>query len=129
MVTEGETAEVGTPIGIVAANEDELKQIQRAGVTAAASLASQPEKVVVPAREAPAAVVSGGTDTNGSGRIKASPLAKRVAEERGRRSSTGQRNRSRGPDHSGRRRKIRAATTAGPNGRRRLPRRKRRHRR
>jgi len=83
IVTEGETAEVGTPIGIVAANEDELKEIQRAGVTAAASPASQPEKVVVSAREAPAAVVSGGTDTNGSGRIKASPLAKRVAEERG----------------------------------------------
>jgi pyruvate dehydrogenase E2 component (dihydrolipoamide acetyltransferase) len=83
IVTEGETAEVGTPIGIVAANEDELKEIQQAAAGGSSPSTREPEKVVTPVREAPAAVVHTATDTNGSGRIKASPLAKRVAEERG----------------------------------------------
>jgi pyruvate dehydrogenase E2 component (dihydrolipoamide acetyltransferase) len=83
IVTEGETAEVGTPIGIVAANEDELKEIQQAAAGGSSPSTREPEKVVTPVREAPADVVHTATDTNGSGRIKASPLAKRVAEERG----------------------------------------------
>ncbi len=81
IVTEGETAEVGTPIGIVAADEDELKEIQQAGASAAPI--REPEKAVAPASQAPTAAVQAETATNGSGRIKASPLAKRVAEERG----------------------------------------------
>jgi pyruvate dehydrogenase E2 component (dihydrolipoamide acetyltransferase) len=81
IVTEGETAEVGTPIGIVAADEDELKEIQQAGAPGAP--VREPEKAVTPASQAPTAAVQAETATNGSGRIKASPLAKRVAEERG----------------------------------------------
>lgn len=99
MVSEGETADVGTPIGIVAADAAELKALQSGeaytgdrkaedpGASAAAKDASARRSRGAPevSKAVPAESVappSGNGSANGSLRIKASPLARRIAEQR-----------------------------------------------
>ncbi len=91
MVKEGETAPVGAPIGIVAADETELQQLESdsqsavsgSGATKVESSASSqskaPEAKSPPSEKATASARTG----DATGRIKASPLAKRMASERG----------------------------------------------
>ena len=92
MVKEGETAVVGAPIGIVANDEAELKQITEAQPEAGNGKAAAAPKAQAPARASTgdgaqaaastsaAAATDDSTDTS---RIKASPLARRIAEQRG----------------------------------------------
>lgn len=93
IVNEGEAAAVGEPIGLVAANEEELKHIQ-----AGAAPADGQPAAAAPVPPSPAPGAAGSVDSAPSsslrrgpvageapsdGRIKASPLAKRIAQQRG----------------------------------------------
>ncbi len=78
MVKAGESAGLGEPIAIIAADEDEAKKISRE------ETAPEPEKPgtldqVLPDQGPPAAPQVGKTEPNE--RIKASPLARRLAQE------------------------------------------------
>lgn len=94
-VRDGETAAVGAPIGLVAKDRAELTDLQRGdnirdvpGGTDSVADAAATETT---GRAAPASMAGGATalvssdspPSDGSARIKASPLAKRVAEQRG----------------------------------------------
>lgn len=99
MVKEGETAEVGAPIALVAQDEAELKQLVESGggkeksegdsrkPEAGRGSALDAAAGAAPARDAPPTpVVAQANDRpspNGGGRIKASPLARRIAEQNG----------------------------------------------
>jgi pyruvate dehydrogenase E2 component (dihydrolipoamide acetyltransferase) len=124
MVKEGETAEVGAPIGLVAKDEAELEQLQGdvgAGLVpaqdAGPAQTARPAGTVsgdvgaglvpaqdapptqtarpagtvsrdvgaglVPAQDAPAAQFAAAPSPDGATRVKASPLARRIAEQRG----------------------------------------------
>lgn len=87
IVQEGETAAVGTPIGLVAGDETELKDLERdspRGGNPAKEVAKSSGR---PARRPDAAKTSPVTQaeqadapSNGDVRIKASPLARRIAQ-------------------------------------------------
>ena len=104
MVDEGETAPVGTPIGLVAKDEAELKQIE--GSAGPSKQGQTNEVEAAPKTTGDGVVESGGgspttkstrkpTSHNGkadesqsmamdsNGRVKASPLARRIAQQRG----------------------------------------------
>ncbi|HEV3310836.1 MAG TPA: dihydrolipoamide acetyltransferase family protein [Chloroflexota bacterium] len=95
MVSEGETADVGTPIGIVAADAAELKAIQSGEASsgdgkadellapaAAKDARTQPSRGASEGSEAVQAESIAPPSGNGSLRVKASPLARRIAEQR-----------------------------------------------
>lgn len=92
MVKEGEVAEVGAPIGVVAKDEVELQKLQSSGpggeaptqelevrpVTQTADKAGRVEK-----SSGNGALTTEAEMTHGSDRLKASPLARRIAEQSG----------------------------------------------
>jgi pyruvate dehydrogenase E2 component (dihydrolipoamide acetyltransferase) len=77
LVSDGTTVPVGVMIGIIAAADEDLTAIKaEAGLVAAPAAVAQPiGPAAAPTIVAPPA--------EGNGRIKASPLAKRVAKEKG----------------------------------------------
>jgi pyruvate dehydrogenase E2 component (dihydrolipoamide acetyltransferase) len=82
LVSDGTTVPVGALIGIIAAVDEDLTAIKAEAGLVAAPAAEKPAASVQPIVEtaAPTAVASA---TEGNGRIKASPLAKRIAKEKG----------------------------------------------
>ena len=83
---EGATVEVGTVVGIIADPNDELPDLPQAGAPRARAAAK--EAPAKPAAEAPAAprpveAPAPAPAAASGGRIKASPLARRMASERG----------------------------------------------
>jgi pyruvate dehydrogenase E2 component (dihydrolipoamide acetyltransferase) len=88
LVGEGETVPVGTLIGIIAAPDEDISALKaeaRPGATAtqAAPVASTEQKAAVPASIKESEPVAKAAGVSGNGRVKASPLARRIAEERG----------------------------------------------
>lgn len=99
MVQEGEVAEVGAPIGVVAKDEAELHTLQSESASVPHNGSARSERSGrseqkpgtgrpprSPIQSAPDALGNGlslDQHQNGSGRIKASPLARRIAEQRG----------------------------------------------
>src|SRR5579884_159286 len=87
IVGEGQSTGVGEPIGVVAASEDEVKEIQGqtpptlAEGKQAAQQAAEPAQVPPEQAGPPAKPQIGQTEPNE--RIKASPLARRLAQEHG----------------------------------------------
>jgi pyruvate dehydrogenase E2 component (dihydrolipoamide acetyltransferase) len=81
LVGDGTTVPVGALIGIIAAVDEDLTAIKAEAGLVAASAAEKPAASIQPIVEtaAPTAAVA----TEGNGRIKASPLAKRIAKEKG----------------------------------------------
>jgi pyruvate dehydrogenase E2 component (dihydrolipoamide acetyltransferase) len=84
LVSDGTTVPVGTMIAIIGAADEDLTAIKaEAGLVAAPAA----EKPAAAARSAPigaaAAPAVVAPTTEGNGRIKASPLAKRIAKEKG----------------------------------------------
>jgi pyruvate dehydrogenase E2 component (dihydrolipoamide acetyltransferase) len=85
LVSDGTTVPVGALIGIIGAPDEDLTAIKAEAGLVAAPAAEKPAGVVQPIEQAAvpaAAVVSEGNGRDG-GRIKASPLAKRIAKEKG----------------------------------------------
>jgi pyruvate dehydrogenase E2 component (dihydrolipoamide acetyltransferase) len=79
LIPEGETVDVGTIIAIIAGAEDDISQY---GAGAAAVKAAPAGKAAeVTERQAPAPPVPAAQRTNG--RVRASPVARKLAEERG----------------------------------------------
>jgi pyruvate dehydrogenase E2 component (dihydrolipoamide acetyltransferase) len=95
IVNEGQSVGLGEPIAMIAANEEEARSLQGGGdssavvATAASSAATVPQPAdTAPPPQAPTQVTTAtnGTQPNGAepgGRIKASPLARRLAQENG----------------------------------------------
>lgn len=79
LVGDGTTVPVGTMIGIIAAPDEDLAAIKaEVGLVPSSTAAAQPVAV------APSTmVVAAAVQVEGDGRIKASPLAKRIAQEKG----------------------------------------------
>jgi pyruvate dehydrogenase E2 component (dihydrolipoamide acetyltransferase) len=89
LAEEGETLPIGAPIAVVGdppAKDDKGQAPQAAGPVTAGDPPSPPvakaSSATVPPTVPPAAPAASADDT-GSGRVKASPLARRVAEENG----------------------------------------------
>jgi pyruvate dehydrogenase E2 component (dihydrolipoamide acetyltransferase) len=81
IVAEGQTVPVGTRMAAVLKEGESLPPDWQSGSAAApAAVASEEPAKLEPTPEKAAAVASG---SNGSGRVKASPLARRIAEEKG----------------------------------------------
>jgi len=79
LVSDGTTVPVGVLIGIIAAADEDLTAIKaEAGLVAAPTAAAASAQPIVQAATPTAAVAA-----EGNGRIKASPLAKRIAQEKG----------------------------------------------
>jgi pyruvate dehydrogenase E2 component (dihydrolipoamide acetyltransferase) len=90
VVTEGETVPVGAMIAIIGAPDEDLSAIKAESQPAQKSEAAGPAAksqaegaVAQPAAASPAAIAEAPSTTGGDGRIKASPLARRIAEEKG----------------------------------------------
>ncbi|NTU65796.1 MAG: 2-oxo acid dehydrogenase subunit E2, partial [Chloroflexi bacterium] len=84
LVGDGSTVPVGVLIGIIGAPEEDLTAIKaEAGLVAApaGADAAAPAQPIVAERAAAPTVIA--PTTEGNGRIKASPLAKRIAQEKG----------------------------------------------
>ena len=84
---EGETADVGSPVALIAANEADIPALKAyaenmgggGGVPAAAAPAAAAPAKAAPKAAAPAANAA----ASAGGRVVASPLAKKLAEEKG----------------------------------------------
>ena len=103
MIAEGASAPVGTVIGVIAGANEDISSIGGDAPPAAPAQAEAPKAEAAPKEEAPAAKAEAprpeakpaaqatatqappapAAPTNGGGRIKASPLAKRLAAEAG----------------------------------------------
>jgi len=84
VAAEGATVEVGTVVGIIADPDDELPDLPQGGAPRARPTADK--TAATPAADAPAApepAAAPAPGAAGGGRIKASPLARRMASERG----------------------------------------------
>lgn len=84
VAAEGATVEVGTVVGIIADPDDELPDLPQGGAPRARPTADK--TAATPAANAPAApepAAAPAPGAAGGGRIKASPLARRMASERG----------------------------------------------
>jgi pyruvate dehydrogenase E2 component (dihydrolipoamide acetyltransferase) len=81
LVSDGTTVPVGALIGIIGAPDEDLTAIKAEAGLAAAGAAERPAAAVQPIVEAAPATAA--VATEGNGRIKASPLAKRIAKEKG----------------------------------------------
>jgi pyruvate dehydrogenase E2 component (dihydrolipoamide acetyltransferase) len=80
IVNEGNTVPVGALIGLIGAPDEDLSAIKaEAGLVAAPAA----EKSAVPAQPIAPAVPTAAPAGEGDGRIKASPLARRIAQEKG----------------------------------------------
>ncbi len=94
LVEEGATVPTGTLIGVIAAQDEEISEIIAAAAPAIAgdgtgapeaqsgAETAPPEATPAAPAAAPAAPLAAASTTDG-GRIKASPVARRIAEERG----------------------------------------------
>ena len=83
LVAEGETAPVGTLVGIIAAADEDIGSLAGADVPAPAAKADAPKADApkeAPAKPAPAAPAA---SSSGDGRVIASPLARRLAGDQG----------------------------------------------
>lgn len=95
MVAEGESVAVGEPIAVIAGSEEEAKSIQSGAdgagpkPSAASSDGASAPTAVAPAEadsqpsDQPPAAAAQQPDADAGGRLKASPLARRIAQERG----------------------------------------------
>lgn len=80
IVNEGNTVPVGALIGLIGAPDEDLSAIKaEAGLVAAPAA----EKSAAPAQPIEPAVPTAAPASEGDGRIKASPLARRIAQEKG----------------------------------------------
>lgn len=92
LVKEGDIVPVSTPIAVIAAPGEKVEQVPAAGGEAPGAGAAQPETTLAPAGgeagtatvPAKAAAVPAAAETSEfPGGVKASPVARRIAEERG----------------------------------------------
>jgi pyruvate dehydrogenase E2 component (dihydrolipoamide acetyltransferase) len=86
LVSDGTTVPVGALIAIIGAPDEDLAAIKaEAGLVAAHAEqgAAEPKSAAQPAGAERAAALPAAVAAGGNGRIKASPLAKRIAKERG----------------------------------------------
>jgi pyruvate dehydrogenase E2 component (dihydrolipoamide acetyltransferase) len=86
VAAEGATVEVGSVVGIIADPGEELPDLPQAGAPRARPTADKAAAAAGPAAAAPAApppAAAPAPAAAGGGRIKASPLARRMASERG----------------------------------------------
>ncbi|HEY4721802.1 MAG TPA: biotin/lipoyl-containing protein, partial [Anaerolineae bacterium] len=84
LVTEGATVPVGSLIGIIGAPDEDLSALKaEAGVAAPAAAAAVPQAAVAAVAASAAAATTAPAVVEDNGRIKASPLAKRMAQEKG----------------------------------------------
>jgi pyruvate dehydrogenase E2 component (dihydrolipoamide acetyltransferase) len=81
LVADGTTVPVGTMIAIIGAPDEDLTAIKAEAGLVAVPVAEKPAAASQPS--APAAASAAAPVTEGDGRIKASPLAKRIAKEKG----------------------------------------------
>jgi pyruvate dehydrogenase E2 component (dihydrolipoamide acetyltransferase) len=85
LASEGDTISVGTVIAIIAAPDDDISQYEQAGVAAKPTPAKKAEATEAnpgAAAEAPAARAAK-PPARSNGRVRASPVARKLAEERG----------------------------------------------
>lgn len=82
---EGETAEVGAPVGVIVENEADVAIVEAAGPLAAASpsVAVAPPPAAPKASAAPKAAAAAPKVASSGDRVVASPLAKKLASELG----------------------------------------------
>jgi pyruvate dehydrogenase E2 component (dihydrolipoamide acetyltransferase) len=85
---EGESAAVGTPVALIAANEADIPALKAyaavlSGAPVAAAPAAAAPVVAAPAKAAPKAASASSAAASAGGRVVASPLAKKMAEEMG----------------------------------------------
>lgn len=85
LIEEGETAEVGAPVGVIVSDEADVAAVQAGPTTTAASAAAAP---VAPAASAPSSAAATpaapkATAASTGERVVASPLAKKLAAELG----------------------------------------------
>jgi len=79
----GEVVAVGSPIGYVGAPDEAVSGAAAPAPKAAAAPTPPPAAAAAPAAPAPQATPEVSAETGGDGFIKASPIARRLAEERG----------------------------------------------
>ncbi len=79
----GEVVAVGSPIGYVGAPDEAVSGAAAPAPKAAAAPTPAPAAAAAPAAPAPQAAPEVSAETGGDGFIKASPIARRLAEERG----------------------------------------------
>ena len=79
----GEVVAVGSPIGYVGAPDEAVSGAAAPAPKAAAAPTPAPAAAAAPAAPAPQATPEVSAETGGDGFIKASPIARRLAEERG----------------------------------------------
>eukprot|EP00970_Alexandrium_tamarense_P015701 scaffold5391_cov175-Alexandrium_tamarense.AAC.6 len=86
---EGETANVGSPVALIAANEADIPALQAYAATLSgapapsAPAAAAPTAAAPVAKAAPKAAAAANPAASAGGRVVASPLAKKLAEEIG----------------------------------------------
>eukprot|EP00804_Cyclotella_cryptica_P010276 CCRYP_012216-RA/>CCRYP_012216-RA protein AED:0.07 eAED:0.07 QI:556/1/1/1/0.66/0.5/4/266/549 len=86
---EGETALVGTPVALIAANEADIPALKAYAATlggapaAASPVAAAPAATAAPAKAAPKVAAAPSAAASAGGRVVASPLAKKMAQEMG----------------------------------------------
>lgn len=84
LVTEGTTAPVGTVIGVIAAADEDIAALTGAAPVAAAPVAGDPVAAAAPATPAaPAPATASAPASAPSGPVRSSPLARRMAAEKG----------------------------------------------
>jgi pyruvate dehydrogenase E2 component (dihydrolipoamide acetyltransferase) len=79
----GEVVAVGAPIGYVGTPDETVPGVAAPAPKATAAPAPAPEAAPVPAAPAPQAAPAVSAEAGGDGFIKASPIARRLADERG----------------------------------------------
>ncbi|KAL7489560.1 hypothetical protein ACHAW6_015217 [Cyclotella cf. meneghiniana] len=86
---EGETALVGTPVALIAANEADIPALKAYASTlggapaVAYPVAAAPAATAAPAKAAPKVAAAPSAAASAGGRVVASPLAKKMAQEMG----------------------------------------------
>jgi pyruvate dehydrogenase E2 component (dihydrolipoamide acetyltransferase) len=84
LVSEGTTVPVKTMIAIIGALDEDLTAIKaEAGLVAAPAAAASAQPIDAERAATPAAAPTAEGNGRGDGRVKASPLAKRIAQEKG----------------------------------------------
>jgi len=84
LTAEGQVAPVGTPVAIIAEEQEDISALLKGKAPAAAALVGAAAPPAGPAPPAAEPVAAPGGDGRGApGRVKASPLARRLARERG----------------------------------------------
>lgn len=82
---EGEAADVGSPVALIAANEADVPALKAyaSSLAGGAPAAAAPTAAAPAAKAAPKAAASANPAASAGGRVVASPLAKKMAEEMG----------------------------------------------